>query len=174
MIIYLPLFIGLISNCFAARYVKVLAESSLEKPYIPLPDITHMLLLKIYTTTPDYLLFSLIPIILYKYEYLVHFDKNILCIGICTIVRSFSVFLTIFPTCMPKPNNNINIYQKYLVSTHDLMFSGHSLFFIGIGNMLDSTLIKIIGPFSLVLARQHYTIDVLVSGLVYYTVYTFL
>ena len=158
---------------FCGRYIKTLAESNLEKPYEPLPDIIHMLLPKIHTIIPDYLLLSLIPIILYKCEYLVNFNKNIICIGICTIIRSFSIFFTIFPT-LPKPDNNNNIYQKYLVSTHDLMFSGHSLFFIGIGNMLDSTLIKILGPFSLVLARQHYTIDVLVSGLVYYTVYTFL
>ena len=50
----------------------------------------------------------------------------------------------------------------------DLMFSGHSLFFIASGNMLNNNYIKILGPFLLVVARYHYTIDVCVSGLVYF------
>ena len=37
-------------------------------------------------------------------------EKNLLSIGICLIIRSFSMFFTIFPTCMPKPNKTENIY----------------------------------------------------------------
>ena len=56
---------------------------------------------------------------------------------------------------MPKPIKTGNIYTKLFLSTHDLMFSGHSLFFISIGNMLNSHFIKVFGPFLLVIARQH-------------------
>ena len=75
------------------------------------------------------------------------------------------------PTCMPKPNKTENIYTKWFISTHDLMFSGHSIIFISIGNMLNNNFIKIVGPFLLVVARYHYTIDVCVSGLVYFFIY---
>ena len=73
---------------------------------------------------------------------------------------------------MPKPDQNQNLYTQFFVSTHDLMFSGHSLFFIAIGSMLNNFFIQIIGPFLLVISRQHYTIDVCVSGLIYYYIYS--
>jgi len=73
---------------------------------------------------------------------------------------------------MSKPKENKSIYESFFLSTHDLMFSGHSLFFIGIGNMLNIFLINYIGPFLLIISRQHYTIDVIVSGLVYYYIYS--
>ena len=65
-------------------------------------------------------------------------------------------------------------YEEMFLSTHDLMFSGHSLFFIGIGNMLNNNFIKISGPLLLVVSRQHYTIDVCVSGLVYFDVFQYI
>ena len=42
----------------------------------------------------------------------------------------------------------------------------------GIGNMLKSYTIKILGPLTLILSRQHYTIDIFVASLVYFFVYT--
>jgi len=55
------------------------------------------------------------------------------------------------------------------------MFSGrHSIIFIGIGNIINSKIVIILGPFLSICSRQHYTIDVCVSGLMYYTVYTLL
>ena len=73
---------------------------------------------------------------------------------------------------MAKPNKTKNIYKNIFHSTHDLMFSGHTLFFIAIGNILNSLFIQFFGPFLLVIARQHYTIDIFVSFLVYYYVYS--
>ena len=73
---------------------------------------------------------------------------------------------------MPKPIPNSSIYTKIFVSTHDLMFSGHSLFFIPIGNMLNNFFIQIAGPFLLIISRQHYTIDVCVSGLIFSYIYS--
>jgi hypothetical protein len=73
---------------------------------------------------------------------------------------------------MPEPTLKINnYYENTLLSTHDLMFRGHSLFFICLSNITQTPIIKLIGPLLLVVARQHYTIDVIGSGLIYYFIY---
>jgi len=166
------LILGFFLNSISSFYIKKKAESLLLNPYTPLPDLIHNYFPKINTLIPDYFLFFCIVVSIFNYSKLKNFEKNIMCIGICLIIRSFSVFLTIMPTCMSKPKENKSIYESFFLSTHDLMFSGHSLFFIGIGNMLNIFLINYIGPFLLIISRQHYTIDVIVSGLVYYYIYS--
>ena len=168
----IPLLIGFYLNTKSSVYVRKRAELLLTDPYLPLPDLIHSYFPKINTKIPDYCLLMCTCVAMFYYYSLLHIEKNILCVGICTIIRSFSVFLTIMPTCMPKPKKNKNIYTEIFLSTHDLMFSGHTLFFIAIGNMLNSFFIQIVGPFLLIIARQHYTIDVCVSGLVYFYVYS--
>ena len=170
----IPLFIGFILNAICSVYVKRRAESLLINPYSPLPDLIQSNFPKINILAPDYFLLLCISITAFNYSSLIDFDKNILCVGICTIIRSFSVFLTILPTCMPKPKSepNLNLYKRFFLSTHDLMFSGHTLFFIAIGNLLNNFYIQILGPFLLIVCRQHYTIDVIVSGLVYSFIYS--
>ena len=173
MLFYIiPLFTGFCLNAISSVYIRIRAESLLINPYLPLPDLIHSYFPKINTLTPDYFLFLCISAAIFYYSSLVNVEKNILCVGICSIIRSFSVFLTIMPTCMPKPKPNSSIYTRLFVSTHDLMFSGHSLFFIAIGNMLNNFLIQIVGPFLLIISRQHYTIDVCVSGLIYFYIYS--
>jgi len=172
--VILPLLIGIYLNSISSKLVKLKAEKRLKNPYDPLPDIIHDIFPKINLHIPDLLLILIFIYSLYKYKNLINVQKNILCIGICTIIRSFSTMLTLFPTCMDKPlNNSKSFYESSFLSTHDLMFSGHSLFFIGLGNILNNIFISIIGPLLLVISRQHYTIDVCVSGLVYFTVYQY-
>jgi hypothetical protein len=175
MFIYIfPIFIiGFFLNKIASLKIRKKAELLLSNPYEPLPDIIHMSFPRINVLTPDIFLFFCIGISIFYNETLVNIEKNLLCTGICTIIRPFSIFITILPTCMPKPNfKKSNSYTTLFLSTHDLMFSGHSLFFIAIGNMLKNSFIKFFGPFLLIIARQHYTIDVCVSGLVYFFVYS--
>jgi hypothetical protein len=167
----IPLLFGFILNIISSNSVKNKAELMLTEPYKPLPDIIHYNFPKINTIVPDYFLLSCMSLIIYYNNNLNKFEKHLLCIGLCTIIRSFSICLTIFPTCMPKLKDNNSYYQSIFHSSHDLMFSGHTLFFIAIGQVLDNYTIQIIGPLLLVLARQHYTIDICVSGLVYYFVY---
>ena len=168
------LFVGMCLNAITVGKVRKRAELLLIEPYLPLPDIIHNNIPKIPMFIPDYFLFICGGVTMFNYNSLVHIEKNLLCVGLCTIIRSFSVFITVFPSCMPKPDDKVesNIYKNLFLSTHDLMFSGHSLFFISIGNMLNNDFIKIFGPLLLVVARYHYTIDVCVSGLVYFFVYT--
>ena len=165
-------FIGFQLNRGAAFTINFLAVQALEDPYIPLPDIIHVYTPKINVMVPDFFLAisSLYMLICYNYWYEV--EQNLWTLAICIILRSFSVFFTIMPTCMPEPTNTVkSAYENLFLSTHDLMFSGHSLFFICISNITQTSIIKYIGPFLLVMARQHYTIDVIGSGLVYYYVF---
>lgn len=168
----IPLFIGFCLNAISSVYVRKRAESLLINPYSPLPDLIHNNFPKINTLIPDYFLFLCSSVAILNYSSLVNVKQNILCVGICLIIRSCSVFLTIMPTCMSKPKQISSIYSRLFVSTHDLMFSGHSLFFIAIGNMLNIFLIQIIGPILLIVSRQHYSIDVCVSGLIYFYIYS--
>ena len=173
IIFFLPLVVGLLLNILASIHVRKKAELLLENPYLALPDIIHNNFPSIPLFIPDYFLLSCCCIAFFYYKYLIFIEKNILCLGLCTIIRSFSVPLTIMPTCVPKVSDEReNIYTKFFLSTHDLMFSGHTLFFIFFGNILNINFIKFFGPFLLVIARYHYTIDVCVSGLVYYFVYS--
>lgn len=168
MIYTIPLILGLFANLIAGNYVRKRAENRLAHPYTPLPDLLHDCFPKnkfIPVFLPDYFLLLCIAVVVYYRSSLVEFEKNVLTIGLCSIIRSFSICFTTMPTCMPASN-------KWFHGSHDLMFSGHSLFFIGIGNMLNSSTIPVLGPFLLVVARQHYTIDVCVSALVYFAVYT--
>lgn len=169
---YVPLVLGIIMNIVSGNYVRERAEERLLQPYNPLPDIIHDYFRKIPLIVPDVFLLFCILLLVYEYPYILDFEKNVFTIGICTMIRSFSVCLTTMPTCMVKPSGNNNLYSKCFLNTHDLMFSGHSLFFIGIGKMMNSFIIATVGPFLLVIARQHYTIDVCVSFLVYFFVET--
>ena len=171
LIVYL-FTLSLYLNNISSIIVHKKAQLCLQNPYIPLPDIIHHNFFTINVLMPDYFLFMCICITIYNYNNLINIQQNLLSISLCLIIRAFSIGLTIMPTCMSIPKKNNNLYIKNFVSTHDLMFSVQSIFFIIIGNMLNSYFIQIYGPFLLVLARQHYTIDVCVSGLVYYFVYT--
>jgi len=172
MIYIIPLFLGFVMNIMSSIYVRNRAEKLLKDPYIPLPDIIHDTFPKIPILIPDYFLLFCFCLSIFHHSSLIHIEKNILCIGICTIMRSFSVIMTTMPTCMPIPKKTENIYIKLFHSPHDLMFSGHSLFFIAFANMMNLYFVKIVGPLLLIISRQHYTIDIFGSHLVYYFVYT--
>ena len=166
-------FLGFQMNRAASFAINFLAEQALEDPYNPLPDIIHIYTPKISTIAPDLFLSTSFLYSVFNYNTWVDLDQNLWTLAICIILRSFSIFLTIMPTCMPEPRKIIQktMYEKLFLSSHDLMFSGHSLFFICISNITQTPMIKYTGPLLLVIARQHYTIDVLGAGLVYYYVY---
>ena len=174
MLFFFPLIFGFYLNYLSIPVVRKRAEKRISNPYSPLPDMIHDLIPPIPFLSPDYFIcFSLFLSLLYKLN---NIEKNVLCMGICSIIRSLFIMLTIMPTCSPKKTEieSSSLYDVYVLSTHDLMFSGHSIIFIGIGNIINSKIVIILGPLLSVCSRQHYTIDVCVSGLMYYTVYTLL
>ena len=71
---------------------------------------------------------------------------------------------------MPKQNIKMTYYAKIFLSTHDLMYSGHTCIFSFLGKIIGGyigILVQFIFPILLVMSRQHYTIDILVSVLMY-------
>ena len=171
MYLYTPILFSFILNILSAKFVKQKAELMLKYPYEALPDIIHSnFTSKISVKIPDFFIIFCI-FICFREKNREEFEINILCIGFSLIIRSFTVLFTIMPTCMEQQKNQ-TLYNICFSSTHDLMFSGHSIIFFGIGNMLKSYTIKILGPLTLILSRQHYTIDIFVASLVYFFVYT--
>ena len=70
---------------------------------------------------------------------------------------------------MPKPKK-VSLYDDLFLSTHDLMFSGHTCFFIFMSKIINEPIGYIIGyilPISLIMSKVHYSIDVFVSMFIY-------
>lgn len=167
------LLLGISMNICSSYAVYFIAVQAIEDPFTPLPDLLHVYTPKINTYIPDYFLglSILYALLFYNNEYH-NIEENLWTFANCVMLRSFSVFLTIKPTCMPE---NKKLYQSYYSSlfhtTHDLMFSGHTLCFAFIGYITQTPTVYYIGPTLLVLARQHYTIDAIMAGLVYNYMY---
>ena len=177
-------------NIISAVRCKHNAELYLEHPYKPVYDILHANTTKLTLHIPDYLLglSCLCNVIKYVINsnvfFNVTFHKNINVLIYSLFFRSITTPLTIMPTCMPiKKKSSVGLYSKLFVSTHDLIYSGHTIVFIFFGKLLEEeysqniifftmgNIIQYIFPVTLILARQHYTIDVVVSFLVYHLFY---
>ena len=77
-----------------------------------------------------------------------------------------------YKTKKAKYQENVSdtIYSYFFNQEFDLMFSGHTCVFIFIGKVLDNELglyVQLMLPITLIMARQHYSIDVLCSMFVY-------
>jgi len=183
-------------NYLSSTNCKQNAELYLENPYTPVYDIIHNNTPRINLNIPDYLLLLSKISIVIKYlsiillleddvygKFIIKFNREIICLIYSFLLRGITTRLTIIPTCMPKPNiekktiyDNISIIIGY---THDLMYSGHTIMFIFLGKMIEENynsniflylsgnMIQFIFPLSIILARQHYTIDVVVAMIVY-------
>ena len=167
-------------NIYAAKNCKEMGEKTLEKPYKPVYDIIHYHIPQINLHIPDYLLCISFLCASIKY-WILPCDNFYLYLNLDSLLysyllRSITTQLTIMPTCMLKPASNF-YNHSWLWSTHDLMFSGHAIAFSFFGKILEEKeililsisgkLIQFVFPISLVLARQHYTNDIIVSMIVY-------
>lgn len=176
------------AGCFFMNYISSLickknAEKYLENPYTPIYDIIHNNVPKIGIHTPEYLLLVSFVSAIIKQFFSPGSDEqlqiNISAVGYSLVLRSITTISTIMPTCMPRPPSSQSYYKKIFLSTHDLMYSGHTIIFIFLGTMVDadyctnmflysySRMIQFVFPISLILSRQHYTNDVIVSIVVY-------
>ena len=172
-IIYLPwiLIVGYL-HTLCVSYTKERAEKYLRFPYSPLPDILQEKLPTIDTRTPDKLLFismlyTVINVV-WNQKYGIVNDEivSLLCIF---SIRPLFCCLTILPSCMPKPKK-VSLYGDLFLSTHDLMFSGHTCVFVFMGKIINGYTGYIIGyilPITLIMSKIHYSIDVFVSMFVY-------
>ena len=178
---YLMISLSVFLNKIAARRVRSVAETRLESPYLPLPDLGHDMLPKLPLHLPDYLLVA--SIVLFSSRlYFVPLSQALLgrhleAVAHSLMLRSFTVIATVFPTCVPRPPNKQTLYQETFVSTHDLMFSGHTLVFTFLGSVIKTeyepilcwlgNIVTFLLPMTLIMSRQHYTNDVIVSAIVY-------
>jgi hypothetical protein len=156
-------------NRAAASYARRRAITRLSEPYAALPDILHDNLPHIDLHIPDYLLAATLLCLGIKPMNYRAFN----CLLRCLTLRPIFVCLTTFPTCMPRPvpDARKNVYSALFLSTHDLMFSGHTCLFLFSGSVIGGPVgrfIKYVLPLSLIASRQHYTIDVIVSMLTYH------
>ena len=159
MITYLFWFFStLCLNELASIYATKKAKKN--KIFQILPDIIHEHIPKIRSEIPDVLLFFCAAATLWIPL------KNIESLLWSLSVRPIFVCATILPTCV-QDSNLFYFSQK----TNDLLFSGHTCFFMFFGDQYNSVILKLFIkyclPFTLVIARQHYTVDILVSMFVY-------
>jgi len=179
MYILFQLLTCILLNYYASINCKRTAERYLEHPYTPVYDMIHKYAPSINTHVPDYLIITTCFCTYIKYLYFSssHFDANVACVFYSLLLRFITTQVTIIPTCMPRPQLTYNLYSKLFASTHDLIYSGHTIVFIFLGKMIDdnyniylkisSNIVQFIFPITLILARQHYTIDVIISIIVY-------
>ena len=164
--------IGILVNFMSAMFTQLAAIRLMNEPYGALPDLIHLTTPVIDMYTPDYFLGGSTLYALTYYNDLENVEKNLSVLVSCLYIRSITMFLTMMPTCMPyREPTQQSFYGSLFHTSHDLMFSGHSLCFFFLGNITNTPVINYVGPFLLIVARQHYTIDVLVSALVYNYVY---
>lgn len=177
---YLSIFLTIIFlNIKAKNFVKKKAEETMIHPYEPLPDTIHLVSPKIPLHTGDYIMFitSIYTIFQYFSIGLNDWLLNVHCLMYSLLLRPFFICSTIFPSCLSKPTGKMNFYDNCLVSTHDFMFSGHTCVFTFLGKCVGGimgNLIQFFFPFIIIMARAHYTIDVLVSITVYNFFYNFI
>ena len=155
-------------NYLAAQYASFRALKVQDNP---LPDILHDVLPKIHKHSPDYLLLCCLVFILCCNTEIS--TVNSLRLLISLSLRPIFICLTTFPSCVEEDEKeeDKSLYTKLFLSTHDLMFSGHTCCFLFFGSAIPGTMgfcIRWFFPLSLIAARQHYTIDVVVAMLVFY------
>jgi hypothetical protein len=159
----------LVANKLASIYSKYRAcGGKITDPYKPLPDIIQETLPQLNTHVPDYLLLILLFYCLFFKN--IHY-REINALFLSLSIRPLFTVITTLPTCMVKQNLHYpSIYSYFFNQEFDLMFSGHTCVFIFLGKVLNNEFgmyVEFMLPITLVMARQHYSIDVLCSMFVY-------
>ena len=154
-----------IFGTFYITIISILIASKRQKPIVdskPLPDIGHEIFPRIPQFIPDILvLFSILSLVFLRCIPSANYVKSICLVY---ILRSIIITSTIYPP--PR----ILLYG----SCADLMFSGHTVTFYAVADLLDAhtqscritttILLRVIFPITLISARMHYTSDVLVAA----------
>ena len=178
------------TNIISAHVCRARSKGLLKEPFYCLPDLGHELLPRLPHYMPDFLLVPLM--VLTVLTCLVHLrtDENAVLLvtnGLLFAGRGFCSVLTTMPTCMPDTDSPewkqkgelLKLYDFFLHSPYDLMYSGHTSIFLTcalawhryipitsvylqIGQLL-SRIAMVLGPITLVAARQHYSVDVVIA-----------
>ena len=173
-ILYLPWILFVIySQKIIITYTKNRAEKYLDNAYSPLPDIIQEKFPDLDIKVPDKLLFTtILPTIVFVLwnDNFIIVNEQLFVLLTALSIRSFFCCLTILPASCAPINECPSSYDKLFLSTHDLMFSGHTCFFIFMGKIINGHTGYIVGyifPITLIMSKIHYSIDVFVSMFVY-------
>lgn len=172
-------FTGFIFNLITIIICRYRGTKLINSP--PLNDIIHTYIPPIPYYIPDILLTIMGVIVVISHIMFV--SPNLLDAiqihGYILFTRSVTCQVTLYSTCMPDiyktSNKFLKIYNFFFHGTHDLMFSGHTslaltLQFIGNSIFIDTYFFNILSTIiglTLIIARQHYTIDVIVAFFVF-------
>ena len=98
---------------------------------------------------------------------------------LCFMIRAVTVSVTCIPACAPA-TGDYDWYLKTLFwpSVYDLMFSGHTLSFLFFADLWQEydtlhhvqPIVRYLFPATLIWARQHYTVDVIVAYAVFFQI----
>jgi len=162
-----------VCNCIAAWIARDRATRLLARPFEALPDLLQHHLPRLTTHTPDYVLLACLCVVASHY-YAVE-ERHVKALLQTLSLRPIFVVCTTLPSCMTEQRHaSSSIYSKLFLSSHDLMFSGHTAIFQFCGVVLGGPLgqvMRYLLPFVLVAGRQHYTMDVLVAIAIFHAVF---
>jgi len=136
-----------------STYIATYRAKQLPDKSKPLPDVC----LEILPVLPDWipdtfiLCVCLIDVLLpFQFENFLIVSSNAM------FIRAITTWVTTFPT--PLLSSSTLGYGQ-----HDLMFSGHTVILFSAAHSFVGYTIAILGAISILCARQHYTIDVLIA-----------
>ena len=168
-------YLNYVASCAATKRARAIPDQ-------PLPDLLHDLLPQLDNHVPDYLLLLCVAYacaLAVVHGTSVMARHNVDSLLACLTLRPIFLCLTSFPTCYQtgiRPDQETaSLYTTLFLNKHDLMFSGHTCCFVFFGHVFGGALgwlARFALPFSLVAARYHYTIDVVVAMMVYHIVYS--
>ena len=126
-------------NYKIAIYAKKRAEKKLIHPYTPLPDVIHEMTPTINMYIPDICICIIFCYILYFHFNMMYIPKYVIqlnVLGYSLSIRPLFIYVTTMPTCIARTRQITTSYHQHFLSTHDLMFSGHTILFCFFGKFI--------------------------------------
>lgn len=136
------------------------AGALMHQPFMPLPDLGHLLLPRAPRHLPDALLGTVVVAMVVRWSQLLDCVPAATAALTTLAIRTVVVHVTLLPSPLPPSTPWWN-------GTHDLMFSGHTVCFCAASVVLGAPWVAAVGGLSLIAARAHYTIDVAVAILAF-------
>ena len=149
------LFLWGLSICVNIGSTKIATYRSMLLPSNskPLPDVCLEILPVFPDWIPDAFILCVFLIdVLLPFQ----FENFLIASSYAMFIRSITTWVTIFPT--PLLSVSTLGYGQ-----HDLMFSGHTIMLFSSAHTYLGYIIASLGAISILCARQHYTIDVLIA-----------
>lgn len=145
--------------CYSIKLANSRAPALLGSQTQPLPDLLHTALPQCPVWVPDVSLALLAAYVLLNADARTRVleDKPLGTLLVAFAVRALTIHLTVLPTPVPR--------GAYCYG-HDLWVSGHTLVFAALAPA--SATAAALGACTLIMARQHYSIDVLGAALLYH------